>query len=136
VLPNLLVDDIARAIRASNALKVYVCNVATQPGETDGFGVAEHIQAIERHVGAGLLPVVLANSNLDHPLPADWALTPVTLRTAGDASKYQIISVDVVDERRPWRHEPAKLARVLMTLLEQQEETQYRVSTGVDEEVR
>jgi uncharacterized cofD-like protein len=135
VLPNLLVDDIARAIRASNALKVYVCNVATQPGETDGFGVAEHIQAIERHVGAGLLPVVLANNNLDHPLPADWALTPVTLRTAGEA-RYQIVSADVVDEGRPWRHEPGKLARVLMTLLEQQAETGDRVSREVDEEVR
>jgi len=120
VMPNLLVDDITRAIRASNALKVYVCNVATQPGETDGFTVGDHAQAIERHVGSGLLPAVLANNNFDHALPADWDLAPVDLAARGDTS-YEVFAADVVDEGRPWRHDPKKLARVLMTMLEQRE---------------
>jgi uncharacterized cofD-like protein len=122
VLPNLLVDDITRAIRASNALKVYVCNVATQPGETDGFTVGDHVQVIERHVGLGLYPVVLANKNMDHPLPADWGLTPVTIVTPVDAD-YEVFAADVVDEQRPWRHDPGKLAHVLMTMVEQREES-------------
>jgi uncharacterized cofD-like protein len=122
VMPNLLVDDITRAIRASNALKVYVCNVATQPGETDGFNVGDHAGAIKRHVGAGLLAFVLANNNFDHSLPADWSLTPVSIVTPVDAD-YEVFAADVVDEGRPWRHHPGKLARVLMTMVEQREET-------------
>jgi len=118
VMPNLLVDDIIRAIRASNALVVYVCNVATQPGETDGFTVGDHVQAIERHVGLGLFHTVLANNNFDHPLPADWVLAPVDIVTPVDTG-YEICAADVVDEERPWRHDPKKLARVLMTMLEQ-----------------
>jgi uncharacterized cofD-like protein len=122
VMPNLLVEDIGRAIRASNAFKIYVCNVATQPGETDGFTVGDHIQAIERHVGSGLFTFVLANNNLDHPLPADWGLTPVAIVTPVDAN-YEMFVADVVDEQRPWRHDPSKLALVLMTMVEQREES-------------
>jgi uncharacterized cofD-like protein len=123
VMPNLLVDDITRAIRVSNALRVYVCNVATQPGETDGFTVGDHAGAIERHVGSGLFSFVLANNNFDHPLPADWSLTPVSTVTPIDAG-YEVLAADVVNEGRPWRHDPGKLARVLMTMVEQREETE------------
>jgi uncharacterized cofD-like protein len=118
VMPNLLVDDITRAIRASNALVVHVCNVATQPGETNGFTVGDHAQAIERHVGLGLFHAVLANNNFDHPLPADWDLAPVDIVTPVDVG-YEICAADVVDEERPWRHDPKKLARVLITMLEE-----------------
>ena len=47
VLPNLLVPDVARAVEASRALKVYICNVATQRGETEGYSAGEHIAALE-----------------------------------------------------------------------------------------
>jgi uncharacterized cofD-like protein len=122
VMPNLLVDDIAPAIRAGNALCVYVCNVATQPGETDGFTVGDHAAVIDRHVGPGLFSFVLANNNSDLPLPAEWSLAPVSIVTPIDAD-YEVFAADVVDEGRPWRHHPDKLARVLMTILAQHEET-------------
>src|SRR2546422_8162278 len=63
VLPNLLVQGIRRSLIAAPARKVYVCNVATQPGETDSFGVADHVAAIEDHVGKGVINYVLANDN-------------------------------------------------------------------------
>jgi uncharacterized cofD-like protein len=122
VLPNLLVEDISRAIRASSALKVYVCNVATQPGETDGFSAGDHAQAIERHIGLDLFDFVLANSNDREPLPNDWGLAPVTTTHPAHAG-YQLITSDVVDEERPWRHDPDKLARVLMAQYQEREET-------------
>jgi uncharacterized cofD-like protein len=133
VLPNLLVDDITRAIRASKALKIYVCNVATQLGETEGFTLDDHVQAIERHIGSGILPFVLANNDFDHPLPASWTLTQVRLTTLADAN-YQVITADVVDEQRPWRHDPSKLAHALMIWYERQKETRGRISTGLYEE--
>jgi uncharacterized cofD-like protein len=63
LIPNLLVRDLAEAIRASRAQKVYVCNTATQPGETEGYTVLDHVTAIERHTWPGLFPLVLANSS-------------------------------------------------------------------------
>ncbi len=112
VLPNLLVQDIRRAVEASPALKIYVCNVATQPGETDGFDVGQHVRALQRHVGRGLFPWVLANSNLlmssEQP-----RLQPVALRYPPDGG-YQVLAADVVDVGVPWRHDSAKLARELL----------------------
>src|SRR5438094_690661 len=69
VLPNLLVEGIRRSIMASSAPKVYVCNVATQHGETDGFNVADHLDAIEQQFGKGVISYVLANSNLPASIP-------------------------------------------------------------------
>jgi uncharacterized cofD-like protein len=113
VLPNLLVEDIVNAIRASTALKVYICNVATQAGETDEFEVADHVAALERHTGPGLFPYVLVNDNLVNNPPSGWNFQQVVLRKPLEAG-YRVITADVVDEQRPWRHHPEKLARALM----------------------
>jgi uncharacterized cofD-like protein len=64
VLPNLLVSDIAQAVRASRAVKMYVCNVATQKGETDHYSVADHVAVLDAHLGPGVFPIALANDNL------------------------------------------------------------------------
>jgi uncharacterized cofD-like protein len=119
ILPNLLVEDIAHAIRASDALKIYICNVATQAGETDGYTVGDHVAAIERHTGHGLFPYVLANNALRPPQP-EWDFSQVAPLIPPGVD-YQVIPADVVDEQSPWRHNPAKLARALMAWFEQHE---------------
>ena len=63
IVPNLLVPDIARAVRASSAPKVYVINVATQMGETDHFTAFDHVDVIVKQLGPGILDAVLINSN-------------------------------------------------------------------------
>ncbi len=69
ILPALLVPGIAEAIAASGALVVFACNVATQPGETRGFDLADHVDALARH-GLGQLPdVVIANNRFDAAAP-------------------------------------------------------------------
>jgi uncharacterized cofD-like protein len=114
VLPNLLVPSIAAAIRASSAVKVYVCNVATQPGETSHFDVAAHVQALRRHIG-DLFPTVLANDRII-PSTGDMAhLEPVALPDQIPAD-YLLLTADVIDEQHPWRHDSAKLARVLLDI--------------------
>ena len=115
ILPSLLLNGIAEAVRASQALCVYVCNVATQPGETEGFDVADHLEALERHVGRNLFNVVLANDNFDsvnsgathyvQPAPAERAVT----------SRYEIVYGDLTDHQYPWRHDPVKLAEALQS---------------------
>lgn len=62
ILPNLLVPGLTDAMRNSKALKIYVCNVMTQPGETDSYTASQHVKAIYDHVGAGLFEYVLVNS--------------------------------------------------------------------------
>lgn len=62
IIPNLLVDGIAEAIISSAAKRFYVCNVMTQPGETDGYTVSEHLRAIEKHSAKGIVDCVLANN--------------------------------------------------------------------------
>ena len=126
VIPNVLVKGIRRAILASPALKVYVCNVATQPGETDGYGVAEHVRAIEAHVGRPFLDMVLVNANAEGPLPASaQAGEPVRLR--GELPRHlSVVTADVVDEENRYHHHPHKLARALMRLYEEREQVLQR----------
>jgi uncharacterized cofD-like protein len=116
ILPNLLVPDVAAAIRASRALKIYVCNVATQPGETDGYSCGDHVRALEEHAGGALFEIVVSNSNCEGELPEEiqW------VRTEGDLFvDYPLYQSDLIDPARPWRHDSEKLAQVLMDLLQE-----------------
>lgn len=61
LLPNLLVKGLAEAVIQSDALKIYVCNLMTQPGETDGLSAAEHVDVLVRHVGHRLFDWVIVN---------------------------------------------------------------------------
>ena len=112
VLPNLLVPDIRRAVKASPALRLYVCNVATQPGETDGLDVGQHVAAIQRHLGGGLFPHVLANENLrpSQEFPRDRMVAVKYPPTAG----YKVHTADLVDTATPWRHDSHKLAKEIL----------------------
>ncbi|MEA3336066.1 MAG: uridine diphosphate-N-acetylglucosamine-binding protein YvcK [Chloroflexota bacterium] len=114
VLPNLLVPSIAAAIQASSATRIYVVNVATQPGETADFDTEAHVEALRRHVG-DLLPVVLANDHLVASTGDQSHLEPVAL-PATSPEEYLLLTADVIDESHPWRHDPAKLARVIMDI--------------------
>jgi len=118
VLPNLLVEDIVKAIRASRAVKVYVCNVAVQPGETDGYDVAAHVAALERHVGPGLFDYVLANNRLDMPLPGHLPREALVELEEGTILNYRLVAAELVDLDNPWRHDPPKLATTVMELCE------------------
>lgn len=117
VLPNLLVDGVTQAIRWSPATVVYVCNVATQLGETDHFSAVDHVRAIVDHVGERFLDVALVNSNpasanaIQPELPID-PVTPAGLERV--ASSIRIVSRDVVSDANPLRHDPDKLAAALM----------------------
>jgi uncharacterized cofD-like protein len=118
VLPNLLVKDIQQAVGASSALRLYVCNVATQAGETDGYDVGQHVSVLQRHVGWGLFPYVLANTNTQ-PDPAHPRLRMVALNYPADEG-YQVMADDLVDLAAPWRHDPHKLARRILCFYDSQ----------------
>ena len=115
VLPNLLVADIRNALRASSALKVYVCNVATQPGETDDYTAEDHVRALCAHLGAGFCDCILVNSNTNFQLPPHSGSTMVRPYCA-EANGYRVVLEDLVDREIPWRHDAHKLAEALLRL--------------------
>src|ERR1700704_2417156 len=118
ILPNLVVDGMAEALKASPAIKVFVCNVATQPGETDAFRVSDHLKAIESHLGTNIFDFVVINSNNNFPLPPS-AQTAGIRRVVYDPAtvsqrSIHAVLVDVVDPRISTHHDPDKLARAIM----------------------
>jgi uncharacterized cofD-like protein len=114
LLPNLLVEDLLGAIKASRALKVYVCNIATQSGETDLYSCYDHARALEEHVGDNLFDVVLCNDNCQGELGADVQWVCVDERTQADS---RVHCSDLLDVNQPSHHDPAKLARTLIEIL-------------------
>jgi uncharacterized cofD-like protein len=116
LLPNLLVPDLAEALRACRALRVYVCNVATQPGETDGYSCSDHVRAMQEHVGRSLFDVVVVNNRKTGVLPAGVGWVESDDLTQAN---YRVYEADLVDEQRPWRHDSEKLARVLIELFQE-----------------
>jgi uncharacterized cofD-like protein len=128
VLPNLLVHGIRRSILASNATKVYVCNVATQHGETDGFDVADHLHAIEEHVGKGFLHHVVANDNLGGTLPKTADSMPVRLDSSIN-NGIRLVEADVVSEENRYHHDSAKLARALMQIYYERDQVSPEVES-------
>lgn len=125
ILPNLLIGGIQDAVRHSRALKVYVCNVASQHGETEGFSVADHVRAIERHVGPGLFDVVLANDRFpDIREEVNFSYVPLAENNSEDRPPdVTIVTAPLVDELRPWRHDSVRLAEALLNLLAEPNET-------------
>jgi uncharacterized cofD-like protein len=121
ILPNLLVEDILKAVRASRAKKIYVCNVATQRGETEGYTLGDHMAALHRHVGVDVFSNALANNNFTCVLPDMAGVAWVPTDHPSDAS-YRVFAADLVDREFPWRHDPAKLTRWLMAFCENQQD--------------
>jgi uncharacterized cofD-like protein len=115
VLPNLLVDGVRQALAISQACKIYVCNVATQHGETDDFSVSDHFDTLVKHVGPGLFDYVLANDNVAGPLPESWHSKPVVVDSP-TVDGARVVTSDVVSERYRFHHDSEKLAAAIMRL--------------------
>ena len=116
VLPNLLVPDLAQAIITSQAIKLYVCNVATQAGETTGYNVTDHLDTLRQHVGDEMITTVVANQTFIGSRPpgagVDWVRLPDP-----ETVDYQLLTYDLVDRQYPWRHDSHKLAQALMAAI-------------------
>lgn len=136
ILPNLLVDDIVDALNQSPAMKAYICNIMTQPGETDGFTVEDHLRALFEHSPALRLDYVIVNiasihGDLREKYLADGAVQvefdavagcpagpPVELRLgkAPDTRRVLVMCDNLVSEHNVVRHDPQRLARLLLSI--------------------
>ena len=122
IIPNLLTDKIADHVRASKANKIYIANVMTQPGETSGYTLADHVQAIIDHSGGSIIDTVLAN---DGPLPIQMVeqysavgSEPVVI----DSKRLQDMGIrtvraTLISQEKPAIHDPERLGKVLMDII-------------------
>ena len=115
VMPNLLVPSVRDAICASTAPHIYLCNVATQPGETDHYTVTDHMRQLQLHAGEAFR-IVLANDHYDPLVPPSIYGQWVTLPQPDEVLDYTLFTGDLVDDQQPWRHSSPKLAARLMEL--------------------
>jgi uncharacterized cofD-like protein len=113
ILPNLLVGDLLEAIRSSRALKLFVSNTTTQPGETDMYSSGDHIRSLEELAGPGLVEVIVCNSWYDKKLDKGIQWVRVDEKLESDPRLY---CSDMADHRQPDHHDSVKLAQVLMDL--------------------
>jgi uncharacterized cofD-like protein len=122
ILPNLLVPGIAKAIMESTAVKIYVCNVMTQPGETDGYSVSDHLQAVHNHVGHQLFDYVIVNNGEIPPQVqlkyAEKGAQAVHLDLDEVTNRgYQVIADTLVLFRTYLRHDAEKLSHHIYQLV-------------------
>ncbi|WP_127134969.1 uridine diphosphate-N-acetylglucosamine-binding protein YvcK [Veillonella caviae] len=122
IIPNLLTDKIADHVRASKANKIYIANVMTQPGETSGYSLADHVQAIIDHSGVGIIDTVLAN---DGPLPIQMVeqysavgSEPVVIDSKRlKEMGIRTVRATLISADKPAIHDPDRLGKVLMDIV-------------------
>lgn len=119
ILPNLLIPEIARAIAGSKAPRVYIANLMTQPGETTGYGLADHVRAIQRHVPRPVIDFVIANRQAVSPDLARRYRAEGAVPVAVDLSALQelgcrVILDDLLEEDGVLRHDSRRLSRLLL----------------------
>ena len=114
ILPNLMVSGISEAVRNTSATVVYVCNVATQVGETSGYTLAEHVAALRRHTFEEIADYVVANSN--PPDIGDRFEGDGVVHDGSPVKNTTILLSDLVDDSHPVRHDLGKLADAIMQI--------------------
>jgi len=117
VMPNLLVPEIVQALRETRARCIYVCNVATERGETDRFTMSDHVRALEQHIGPGVLDVVLANDHVNPNFKAPEGVDIVFAERTVVGSPVVVVSANLADDAEPWRHDSDKLAAALLKFI-------------------
>ncbi|WP_027631990.1 gluconeogenesis factor YvcK family protein [Clostridium hydrogeniformans] len=120
IIPNLLIKDISNALQKTKALKIYISNIMTQPGETDRFSVSNHIKALYKHGGNGIVDCVVANiADIDDELKQKYLLDKSNLVTI-DKEELNKLNVKVIEgdlvriKNRLIRHDADKLAAILI----------------------
>ncbi len=114
ILPNLMVPGILDALLTTTALRIYVCNVATEVGETQNFFVEDHVNALMKHTDENILDYVIANNNI----------IDIGDRFMGNAvpvsneiiSNIQVAYTDLLDTNHPVRHDSNKLAEFILSI--------------------
>ena len=122
VIPNLLVEGVSDAVRSAKGLKLYICNIMTQDGETEGMSAADHVAALLRHSGPGLVDICLCNSapvrtSLLERYRAEDAAPILVDRDRLEALGVELVTRPLASETSDYaRHSIARLAAAVMEI--------------------
>lgn len=123
IIPNLIVDGISQAIYNNLCPKVYFCNAMSQPGETDGFSMEDHVSALEKHLYKNAVDCCILNSR---PIPEETLQlyeksTGYPINALSETHTYQIWKrpLILIDEKGKIRHDPMAVADVVEELVKQ-----------------
>ena len=122
VIPNLLVEGVAQAVAQADAPKIYVCNIMTQDGETEGYTAADHLEALLAHGEPGLVDLCLANTAPVRPglleKYREEDAVPLTVdRERVAAMGLELVERPVASEEGNYaRHDPDKLAQAVLDI--------------------
>lgn len=121
LIPNMLVKEVIGAVRKSPAMKIYVQNIMTQPGETDDYSVADHVQALADHCDGILFPNILLNDGLPsaamlQPYEAEHATLVEIDRDRLRSLRLNIVERELLAEDGMIRHDPDRLARAVLDM--------------------
>jgi uncharacterized cofD-like protein len=109
VIPPLLVQDLLNVIKESSALKIYICNIATQKGETDGYSVYDHIVAIEEHTYKDIFDYIIADENYNIPIVSHEE-KPIKI-SQNDHDNAKVLQFDIKSVEHSLRHDSNKLSK-------------------------
>ena len=108
IVPNLLIGQISRALSESTAFKVYVCNVAEEPRQTEGFSVKDHLNIVRHYGGSRSVNAVIANNNIPE------GITPAGLNFIEEAKNWDedvwLVETDLIDDVMTARHDSGKIS--------------------------
>ena len=121
IIPNLLVKGVASSTIKSNAKKIYVCNIMTQPGETDDFTVCDHLQTVKKYLGDDIDYLIINNGKISeslikkHKAQKSFKVIDDSKKISG---KTKIIKADVISSNKEFaRHDPEKISEVIFKTL-------------------
>ncbi len=127
LLPSLLIPSVRDAVVRSTAPRLFVCNVATQVGETTGFDLASHVEVLTAHTAPGLIDAVLANNAFAAQTPPGWPAERVRLRWPPDVAPVpKLVLDDVVDPGNAHHHDPVRLAAAVLRTFDREFRTRHR----------
>ncbi|CAN5409724.1 YvcK family protein [soil metagenome] len=119
LLPSLLLPELRAALQSATAPRIYVTNVATQVGETEGYTLSEHLAALAAHGAGDFIDIVLVNDNFGARAPAHYPAAPVRIDLPPGGGSPRLSTQDLVDDDNAHHHDPAKLAAALLRIHEQ-----------------
>ena len=129
ILPNLLVSGISRAIQGAECSKIYVCNVATERGETMGYAVADHLAALQRHTFPEVVDYVVANDDPDDAAPG---IAGELVTHDGRPLQHAKLELrDLADSKHRVRHDSKKLAGAIMDVYQGRRTNSVSARSGV-----
>ena len=129
IIPNLLVSGVAEAVSDSDAIKLYICNVMTQPGETDGYSVSEHIMELFSHAGGKLFDYCIVDSTPTPPKVLKRYMEQGAEPVIGDTTAAEALGVKIISApvkagySNLARHDPDKLAQEIIRVFNEKAPT-------------